>query len=830
MRILCSIVLAGCLTAGTLMAADAPPVNLMPEVSEVQWGESIAVQTPGVVVLSEQAGPAEREAARMLTLYVERRFGQQWPIHASKGDPSDTLLRVYLGQRKTFPTLDKLCSEQKISVPTQEDGYALKVWSQGDNITAVVAGMNDRGVIYGQDTLFQLFTKKSDKLTVQAATIRDWPTIPLRGRPHPHYQYFFKPEIFDCVMTSRFNFIDVRDGIYAFEPGAKLKRDEIGPVITKARNLGLRVYAAVNCGIPLDQQDAAMGTFKEFVDLGCNGLWASFDDRGAGADPRKMVARIIALGKKHGITGDAIATTPPKGDYQVIKTKFNREVVAVPGMEQAVWYWTSIPCAQDAADGEEIGLRVKPSWWHNWPRFHSPALHLGKGQGYMPVISLASGWNHPNDRELTVMGRYVHAIMPWDGWMQRQHYLISVLGWWSWRPEKHDFQAVRRRIYDMVFGPGQVETAIAFDDTLDRLRGRFQFWSTHTDFAPQCPARLKTLEDRDRNLADLRALQDMLASLQQKAKLTSLLDQKLLDQDYLEPMAREIKTGLAVTKAPYPEYWYPEHQSKVLRAIYGGDIAKAEHLNSSVRERIINDVAQVEEMLDNPSMTGKYADWWRARANATFTDWKELIAKRQSALMERVAIYDKTRTRFNAMLGDLDDPPVQVGTGPWERHNHLLAMVLPEPHETFWGDWIGGIVERSGLKVACFALEKHLRVNANTFTELPVNIPISGQRDRLALLIYLADTNKEKFGLGYAKWRWSGYRTIFLKWGEQDLWQADLGIPRISGEWYVVPLPELPSELEILPLRLRVEDYFPAKNNLEIVYVGPIHLVELDRD
>jgi len=830
MRYICSIMLAACLATNTLFAADVPPVNLMPEVSEVQWGESAAVHGAAAIVLSETANRCERTAARLLTQFIEKRFGQQWLTYTDKDVPSDARLRVFLGQRKSFPALDQLCNAQKISVPAHNDGYALKVWSQGGTITAVVAGTNDRGVIYGQDTLFQLFKGNSDVMTVQAATIRDWPTIPLRGRPYPHYQHFLKPGIMDGVITSRFNFIDLRGGVYAFMPGEKLDRDALSKIISDARDHGLRVYAAVNTGVSLAQQDTVMETFKELVELGCDGLWASFDDKGAGEAPRKMVERIIALGKKHGITGDAIATTPPKGDYQVIKTKFNMEVAAVPGMEQAVWYWTSIPCAADAADGAEIGLRVNPSWWHNWPRFLSSSLHSGGSQGYMPVISLAWGWNRPNDKELTEMGSYVHSIMLWDGWPLRQDAHIPVLGWWSWRPEKHDFQAVRRRIYDRVYGPELVKTAMTHDDITYRLRDRFQYWSTHTDFAPKCPPRLLSLKDRGQALADLDALQGMLAKLRKSAKSTTLIDENLLEQQYLEPMAREIKTGRALTKTPYPEYWYPEHQSKVLQAIYDGDIAKAERLNAGVRDRILDEVAQVEEMIDTPNMTGRYAKWWRKRANATPADFQKLIAKRKAALMERVAIYNKTRVPFNRMLAGWEDPPIQVGTGPWERHNHLLATVLPEPRETYWGDWVGGIVEKEGLRVACFALEKHDPVNANTFVELPVNIPISGQRDRLALLVYLADANKEKFGLGYAKWRWSGYRTIFLKSGEQDLWQADLGIPRIEGEWFVVPLPDLPADLETLPLRLRIEDYFPAKNNLEIVYVGPIHLIELDRD
>ncbi len=816
------------LITGFLNAAAAAPVNLMPGVSEVEWGQAAVVEGGGVVVLSDQASPPEREAARLLCRYVERRFGQKWPTHTAGEVPRGAKLRVYLGQAKTFPALARLCEGQKLAVPGQADGYALKVWAEGGGVTAVVAGMNGRGVIYGQDTLFQLLAKRDGKLTIQAATIRDWPGIPLRGRPHPHYQYFFKAENWDCIMSSRINFIDLRDGIYAFEPGAKLKKEELGKVIREARDRGLRVYAAVNTGVPKSEQEAVIALFKEFIELGADGLWASFDDKGSGEDPKGMMGRILAFGREHQITGDAIALTPPKGAYQVINYKFNRDVVSVPGMEQAVWYWTSIPCAEDAADGEAIGLKVRPSWWHNWPRLHYPSLSYRPG-AYVPVLDMADGWNHPNERELKEMGRYVHAVMPWDGWQALQHYLVPVIGWWSWRPEQYDPQAIRRRVYDMVFGPAQVETARAFDDALPKIRDRFQFWSTQTESAPRCPARLKSQADRAQAQAELRALQPKLASLRKAAPSVSLLDKALLEKDYLEPMEREIVTGLAAAQAPYPEYWWPEHQAKVLNAVYDGDMAKADQLIAGVRERVLAEVSQVEQQFAEAGEVSGYVAWWRKRAKASAADWKALLAARQAELRTWIADYSQTVAPADQMLKNFGDPPVQVGTGVWEGHNHVLATVLPEPREIFWGDWVGGIYEKGSTRAAVFAVSKHERVNANTFCELPVNIPVSGRRDRLALLVYLADTTKDSFGFGVSKWRWSGYRSIRLLWGEQEVWKADLGIPRFSGEWFVAPLPSLPADLKTLPLRLRVEDYRPAKANPEIVYVGPIRLLELDR-
>jgi hypothetical protein len=816
------------LIAATLNAGAAAPVELMPAVSEVEWGQPLSVEGGGVVVLSDQASAPEREAATLFCRYVERRFGQKWPTQTAANVPADAKLRVYLGQPGTFPALARLCDAQQLAVPDRPESYALKVWAEVGGVTAVVAARNPRAVIYGQDTLFQLLGKRDGKLTVQAATIRDWPGIPLRGRPHPHYQYFFKPENWDCIMSSRINFIDLRDGIYAFEAGAKLKKEELGKVIRDARDRGLRVYAAVNTGVPKTEQEAVLATFKEFIDLGADALWASFDDKGPGEDPKGMMSKVLALGREHQITGDAIAVTPPKGAYQVINYKFNRDVVSVPGMEQAVWYWTSIPCAEDAADGEAIGLKVRPSWWHNWPRLHYPSLSY-RGGAYVPVLDLADGWNHPTVTELKEMGRYVHAVLPWDGWQALQHYLVPVIGWWSWRPEQYDQQAIRRRVYDMVFGPAQVATARAFDDALPKIHSRFQFWSSQTESAPRCPARLKSQADRAQVQAELKALQPMLASLRQAAPPASLLDPALLEKDYLQPMGWEIETGLAAAQAPYPEYWWPEHQSKLLNAVHDGDVAKADQLIDAVRDRVLAEVSQVEKDLAKAGEVGGYVAWWRKRATATPADWKELLSKRQADLRTWITDYSKTVAPADQMLKNFSDPPVQIGTGVWEGHNHVLATVLPEPRETFWGDWVGGLYEHGSSRAAVFAVSKHEHVNANSFCELPVNLPISGHRDRLALLLYLADTTKEDFGFGHAKWRWAGYRSIRILWGDRELWKADLGITRFNGEWFVAPLPELPADLKTLPLRLRVEDYRPAKANPEIVYVGPIRLLELDR-
>ncbi len=819
-----------CLFLMPCLAAEPGPVQLVPAASEARWGQPVSVQGPAAILLSVKATPAEREAARLLAMYVQRRFGQEWTVGTAGEAPTGLALRVLLGKRGGFPELDRMCREQNLAVVEHPEGYALKVWAEGGATTALVAGESGRAVFYGADTLFQLLRREADKLIVQEATIRDWPTIPLRGRPHPHFEYFLRSENFDCIMSSRINFIDLRDGIYAFEPGAKLKRDELGGIIQMAKDRDLRVYAAVNCGVTAAEQDAVLATFREFIDMGADGLWASFDDKGSGESPERMLKRVIALGREHSITGDAIAITPPKGDYQTVRTKFNTAIVAVPGMEQAVWYWTSVPCAEDLADARSIGMTVKPSWWHNWPRIPHASFRAGSDHAYSGALDLGDGWNHPQERDLRAMGDFVHAVMPWDGWQAQQHYLVPMIGWWSWRPEQYTFEAIRGRAYDMVFGPGQVKTAALFDDELKQIRSRFQFWNTHTDSAPHCPPRLKTPSDRGRTISALEALQAKLPSFCRSAVSASLIEPDTLERQYLNALTREVETAIAATRAPYPEYWWPAHQDAVLNAIYDGDDAGASRLMAGVRDRLLGELGEVERLLPHVSQVGKYVAWWKERANTSPADWRKLLEARQNRLREFIPEYSKTVAPVAQLLSDLGDPPIQAGTRVWARHNRLLATVVPQARETFWGDWIGGLHTFQDQQVAVFALAKHDPVNAGTHVELPVVVPVSGRRDRLALILYLADANKESFGLGRARWRWSGTRAIKLLWGEKELWSADLGIPRLTGEWFIVPLPELPADLDSLPLRLRVEDYYSAKNNLEIVYVGPIRLVELDRD
>jgi len=467
--------------------------KLVPPPQQVQWSSQppLALRTVAIVI-GDKASPPEQYAAQRLQEQVAKRFARQWPIKHERDRRGAVGAVILMGQRDSNRWLDLICSDLKIDLSDASlghDGYIIEMLHAGNQDVVLVGGSNARGVIYGQDTLFQLLSRRGEDVALTRASIRDWPSVPWRGRPQTAVSHYLRPGELDLFMSARINFIDLRGGTYAFEPGAELDKAMIAEVVEKAHRRGLIVYGTVNCGVPSKEYGDVMKTFKELLALGADGLWLSFDDKGPGENPVKIVRDVVELGRQHRITGSRIAFTPPKGSYQEIDTEFNRKIIALPGAGSALWFWSRVPCTADVATARDVGLKSKPSWWHNWPR-------LTSSHSYIEPPSMARGWHAASYEDLADAGPYVNAVMPWGGNAWGQHYIVPVIGWWAWNPKDHDWFATRSRIYDAVFGPGQVAAAMAFDDTLVQTKSLLRFASEKIDERPCCPARLKSVEDR----------------------------------------------------------------------------------------------------------------------------------------------------------------------------------------------------------------------------------------------------------------------------------------------------------------------------------------------
>src|SRR5262249_17946490 len=156
----------------------------------------------------------------------------------------------------------------------------------------------------------------------------------------------------------------------------------------------------VNCGVPGKEYEKVINTFREMLELGADGLWLSFDDKGPGENPVALVKQVLRLGRQRQITGHLIAITPPKGSYPKIITDFNGKIMAIPGMQKAIWFWTEVPSKEAMTEARSIGLKAKPGWWHNWPRLYT-------AHDYVGVPSLSLGWSAPDYDVLAAGGQYL---------------------------------------------------------------------------------------------------------------------------------------------------------------------------------------------------------------------------------------------------------------------------------------------------------------------------------------------------------------------------------------------------------------------------------------
>jgi len=835
---------AAAIVLGALVhTASGQKPLLVPTPKEVRWRDGPAVDLlPGqvAIVLGESAGPVATTAADLLKRQVARRFGRDWPIIRESGGDGQPSVAVLLGERREHKWLDRLCRERTIALSSSEpghDGYIIEIVHDGDRTLVIVGGSDARGVLYGQDTLFELLAMREGRLQLIPASIRDRPTVPWRGRPQTAVAHHLQPGMMDTYAIARMNFIDLRAGTYAYDADHKLtdrEQEEIAAVIGEAHKRGIVVFATVNCGVPASAHEKVLALFERFIAMGADGIWLSFDDKGPGENPEGLVFDALQMARRHGICGERIAITPPKGSYQTIQTPFNRKIMNVSGMEQALWFFTRLPSAETAEQARSIGLKTLPAWWHNWPRPRSGLTHiegastLASGRrAYIELPSIAVGWHEPTYEELADGGRYCQAAMPWGGNAWDPYYVVPVVGWWGWSPENPNWEGQRARIYRIVFGDSAVELAREFDNLLVPLKKLYVYPGSASEWKPIVPPHLKDPAQRDTALALIEKLEALLGRIRDKAVTATSLEEARLRSSLLEPMQAEIATARAAATLAYPEYWWDGHQRQLLEALYAGNMERADALAVAVRQRVIAEAERVGQAMAHLSPAGAYVDWWRARANLDAAGWKSMIQARRKILNARVWEYGFYSVLLSDLLKDIENPPVWWGRGRTDRQIRIVSTALPELREQFRGDWIGGIADKV-RHAAVFTIDRRSTCNAGDYSELPVRLPLGGDRRRLGLLVFMNRSTKDAFGLEETRGRWMGHAAVQLLRGEQVLWTGDVGLPREGRPWDLVRLPPIPEDHPAeLSLRLRAVCLKDSDGMQAIVFVGPIRLVEL---
>lgn len=626
-------------------------------------GQSVRLLGPdaAAIVLGSKAAEPERYAAQRLQTLLERRFRRRLPICTEIEAPAGLRQAILLGQRTTNGWLDRLCRQGKLDfgrTPPPDDAFLIEIVDDADRQVVVVAGSNARGVIYGQDALFDLVRASGDEVELPGVSVRDWPSIPWRGRPHSVLRQHLVPGAMDAYVRSRINLIDVRDDPTApataifparkasmgFPAGAPIDTANVKQVIAEGHRRGMFVYGTVSCGVPRAGSDAVIKTFEELLALGVDGLWLSFDDVGSGEDAPALIARVLDLGKRHGLAGRQIAVTPPSGAYQHIDREFNRTGATIPGFAEALWFFTRVPCQADVDAARRIGLARLPAWWHNLVEIEGGFLHNGgvvcplradDKPGYLNMQPLAQGWHRPSYEQLRHAEKYTDTVILWGvvgGWPEE--YEVGAIGLWAWEPAQHDWLATRRSVYRFVYGPAMVDTAEQFDDKLAELKSLFHLpaW----EYLPNkgWPCRLRRAEDRPKALALLEDLAKLHAALADRAPAESALDPQRLATVYLEPMGATLAYARKMAQLQYPEDSLAGLEAQMLRLLEAGDRAAAEKALAEARATVDRQMPKIRQELAGLKGIDQYAAYWTERVSG-LKYWESLAAKRRAPSQKR---------------------------------------------------------------------------------------------------------------------------------------------------------------------------------------------------
>lgn len=698
-------------------AGAACPLWPRPKVFSATGG-TLELAGPGeaVIVMGANASEPEKYAAERLAGNIRKRFNREYPVVSETEIPEAARQLALLGRRETNAMLDRLCRENNISLSEGDpgqDGFIIEIVKDGGRDIILVGGSNARGVIYGQETFFETLGRAGDAVSFPVVSLRDWPAISWRGRPSSTaIAQMLTPGRLDAYVQARMNFVDIRGNAYGIAPPGshgiapadKLDEALIREVLAQAHRRGLFVYGVVDCawkpekGDEAEHNRAALQTFEQLLNLGCDGPWISFDDGTDGPKWKDLVQGVMDLVKRRGLSEQCVATTPPVHSYGKIETPFNREAAQLPDFAQATWFFTRPPCESDADMAREIGMPRMPAWWHNYPRLdyggfnHSAynplSLRPGKKPAYVEVLPLSHGWHSPDYEALRVAAQYTSVVMAWGDATAAEEYYAGAMGIWAWSPETHDWLETRRAIYSRVFSPALAATAMAYDDLLVELKALFCLpaFKPHPGTAPALAAqnvmRLKNPADREAALAAMAKMEEALRLLEERAPGESTLLEQRLEDFYLEPMSNTLATARIVVGLDYPEYCFAEVSERIIGALEEENLPEAEKLLAESAPLVLERVERVKTVL--PELVtcnmAEYAARWQRHVSDIYGFWigtlPKFIPKWSVARAIESDVPDWAFDGLGDKVWDLSEKAGESGAGAWQKFGMKDDYVL----------------------------------------------------------------------------------------------------------------------------------------------------------
>ena len=827
------LILPSALALGAEPAAPCPIVPT-PKVYK-DTGRTAELSAAAAIVVGAKAAEPERYAAERLQGLVERRFRLRLPIAVE--DKVDAAVRqvILLGQRTTNAWLDKLCTAKGLDLSEKSpgpDGFIIETAEDGGRQALLIGGGGPRGVIYGQDAFFDLLRRDGEKVVFPVVSVRDWPSIAWRGRPSSLLATHLAPGALDAYVRARANFIDIRHAAALYQARSKFHpQDRFAPfgcppgdiadkpvvkqVVAEAHRRGLFVYGTVSCGVEPKQFAAVLRTAEGLIEIGVDGLWVSFDDPGATQGAETLIAQAIDLARRHGITGRAIAITPPAGSYEKITTPFNQRAAQVPGVADATWFFTRVPCQADADAARQLGLARHPSWWHNWPMLpRGGFLHENEGgfplradgkPAYYELPPLSLGWGSPRYEHLRSAPACTDAVIPWGG--GAEEYTLAAIHFWAWNPEKHDWALTRRAIHAYVFGPSQAPAAQDFDEALARLKSLFVLPGPAVLPGRTWPPKLQRPEDRAAALKLLDEMAARLTLLEAKAPAATLLDPARLERLFLEPMRATVAYARTMAELDYPDYAFAGFQARVGELIAARQLDAAQQAFAAERDKLLPKLDQVAEALRGLKGIDDYAEFWRARLGGFSLGGTHTPAER-TELEKRFG--DFARRDYSKALAPLASPPEGKPLAELAPADWLRGPIL-------WnGPWGVGIAAAEGRQALGISHTFWQPSETTYFAEVQGDIAVPRFQGRLMLDAFVGDTACSK--------RIAGARFAQLWANDRLLWEQDVTEARRGKEWLSIDATDLAKGKDRLAIVFRVVNKRPAERFETVTLLGPVRL------
>lgn len=861
---------------------SACPIFPIPKVWQDQNDSWNLTPDSTVLILSVGASDQEKYAAERLQLHVKNRFKKTLKVVSENQIPEQAEVLIRLGIRLTAASAGP--------APENANGFSIHFSKNSKQKIATVNGSDANGTIYGADTLFDLMRKdpQNEAVSLAVVEVSDWPSIPWRGRPHFILMQNLVPGALDAYVWARMNYTDVRDNpnyevnIYypdraapmGFPPGVALDRENVARMICESRRRGLFVYGCVaaasnkNAGGIIegfDQFDDSKlygdvnRTFEELLELGVDGLWLSFDDIGQGADPKRAIRNFLNLAQKHGLSGRELAYTPPWGDYNVIDTPFNHEASKIEGFNKIQWFFTRVPCEADLAMSESLGLKLKPAWWHNLINLRGGftnnaniAVTLREGNvqkpaawadypaeiplpAYLELQPMAAGWGTPNYEQLRDATKFTENVMLWcvgGGWPEE--YLVGMIGLWAWAPETHDWERMRTKIYDYVYGPEMVETARKLEDQLVSLKADFEL--PVRIFGPNkgWPCRLKDVSKRPQVLKKLDELDALAKTLSENAKNGSALTPERVEIIYLEPLRATLAFARKMAMLEYPEYVVKDVETRVPLLCVEGKTEEAKQLADETRQKIEAMLPEIEKQLAGLKGVAEYVAFWKKRA-AELSHFQEMAKRNVADSQKRLEkiLNAPTADTFplpaqNApqKLADLfaateekapqtGKPILTLTSADWKPENALSS-----------GPFAVGHFHQGEMAYPAIGFPRHVSAPAGVFACFCVKfrLPDDFQEEsssRLWLDFYSTDTRMDG--------QYGGLQFASLLWNGKTLWKQDVVSNQFGKEWQRIDVTSLARQQLTLGNRdvlliWKVENTAPVASYPSISFLGPVRL------